>query len=105
MNVLLWASELARAFWHSAGEPKSFPRNLRDAILRSPLEVTIKELPGLTLRHMERYLAAQEVRWVCRGPDRRLRACLTAAQGAGLILLDADDAPAERVVSLAHELA
>jgi hypothetical protein len=104
MNIPLWASELAAAFWDSAGGPEPFPRTLRAALLRSPFELTVKELPALGLREAERYLAGLGVAWACPGPDRRLRACLTAAEGAGFILLDAADAPAERVVSLAHEL-
>src|SRR5205085_3975397 len=42
---------------------------------------------------------------VCGGPDRPLRGCLLACDGAGFIFLDAADPPAERTFSLAHELA
>jgi hypothetical protein len=38
-------------------------------------------------------------------PDRRLRACLVAIRGQGFVFLDADDNPAERRFSLAHEIA
>jgi hypothetical protein len=106
MNVFLWASELARAFWESAGGgPEPFPRTLRDALERSPLDLTFKELPALSVRSAADFLTAQQVPWTCGGPDRRLRACLAAGNGAGFILLDAGDDPAERTVSLAHELA
>jgi hypothetical protein len=105
MKVALWARELAGEFWGAAGGPEPFPRSLREPLLRSPLELTIHELPDLGLRRAEDYLTTRGVAWTCQGPDRRLRACLTAAGGAGFILLDAGDDPAERTVSLAHELA
>jgi hypothetical protein len=105
MNVLLWACELARAFWDCAGGPEPFPRTLRGALVLSPLDLTVKEVAALSLRGAGEYLARLGVPWPCGGPDRRLRACLAAANGVGFILLDADDEPAERTVSLAHELA
>jgi hypothetical protein len=104
MRVPLWVSEAAAAFWEAAGGPEPFPRTLRPAIVRSPLVLTVKELPKLSVRAAERYLSALAIAWR-GGPDRPLRACLAAFAGAGLILLDADDPPAERVFSLAHELA
>jgi hypothetical protein len=105
MNVPLWVSELARIFWEAVGGPEPFPRTLRRPIVHGPFELTVKEMPALRLAGAGRYLGGQGVPWPCRGPDRSLRACLAAAGGAGFILIDADDPPAERVFSLAHELA
>jgi hypothetical protein len=105
MRVPLWASELARAFWDAAGGPEPFPRTLHGAILRSPFELTVKELRGLRLAAVGGYLSGLGIVWPCGEPDRPLRACLAAAGGAGFILLDGDDPPPERVFSLAHEVA
>jgi hypothetical protein len=105
MSTPLWVTELAAAFWAGAGGPEPFPRTLREAIARSPFDLTVKELPGLTVRRAERYLAGLDVAWACGEPDRPLRACLAAKVGTGFVFLDPDDEPRERVFSLAHELA
>src|SRR5262249_43316849 len=88
-----------------AGGPEPFPRTLIGPILRSPFELTVKELRGLRLAVVGRYLNGLGIAWACGEPDRPLRACLAAAGGAGFILLDGDDPQPERVFSLAHELA
>jgi IrrE N-terminal-like domain len=105
VNVPVWVSETAAEFWRAVGRPEPFPRALREPILRGPFELTVKEVAGLCLRGVERYLAGLGVGWACGGPDRPLRACLAACDGAGLIFLEAGDAPGERTFSLAHELA
>jgi hypothetical protein len=105
MKVPLWVHEIAACFWEAAGAPEPFPRTLREPIHRSPFELTIKEFPGLSTTVAERYLARFGPVWACAGPNRAVRACLAARDGAGFILLDASDTPAERVFSLAHELA
>jgi hypothetical protein len=105
MKVPAWVVAEAAAFWHAAGGPEPFPRNLRGPIARSAFNLTIKELPGLSVHGTDRYLARLGVAWQCRGQDRPLRACLAAWAGAGIILLEADDPPEQRVFSLAHELA
>jgi hypothetical protein len=105
VNVPVWVSETVAGFWQTVGRVEPFPRALREPILRGPFELTVKEVSGLCLRGVERYLEGVGVGWACGGPDRPLRACLAAANGAGFILLDAADTPAERTFSLAHELA
>jgi hypothetical protein len=62
-------------------------------------------MKGLSTVAAERYLDQLGPGWVCPGPERDVRACLAARNGAGFILLDADDLPKERVFSLAHEVA
>jgi hypothetical protein len=104
MNVPVWAAETAAGFWEAAGSPEPFPRTLRGPLLRCPFDLTVKDLPHLAVRGVQRYLAGLGVAWACGGPDRRLRACLAAQAGAGFIFLDAEDEPPERVFSLAHEL-
>ncbi len=105
MNVPLWVSEAAVAFWEAAGGPEPFPRRLRDPILNCPFDLSVREVPSLTVRAMERYLSAWGTTWACGEPDRPLRACLAAVDGAGVVCLDARDPPDERTFSLAHELA
>jgi hypothetical protein len=105
MNVPVWASEAAAAFCTIARGPEPFPRKLRRPILRSPLMLTVKDVPGLCVRGVERYLAGLGVVWSCGKPDRPLRACLAACDGAAIIFVDSMDDLPERVFSLAHELA
>jgi hypothetical protein len=105
MKIPLWVHETAALFWEAAGALEAFPRALRQPILRSPFELTIKEVPGLSTAVVARFLARIGPGWHCGAPERTLRACLAARDGAGFILLDADDTSAERTFSLAHELA
>jgi len=105
MSVPLWVSELAAAFWEAAGGPEPLPRGLRGPIRRSGFELTIKELPQLSIPTVERYLGQLGIRWRCGEHVRRLRACLAAFDGAGFVLIESGDAKDERTFSLAHELA
>jgi hypothetical protein len=105
MSAPLWVTELTAAFWDAAGGPEPFPRTLAGPIARAPFDLAVKDLPGLTVRRADGYLASLEVDWGCRVSDRPLRACLAATGGAGFVLLDAGDDPRERVFSRAHELA
>lgn len=105
MRVPLWAAASAAAFWSQAGGEEPFPRTLRGPLARGELDVTVKEVPGLCVRAVDRYLAGLGVAGAAGTADRPLRACLVARDGAGFIFLDAGDAPAERTFSLAHELA
>jgi hypothetical protein len=70
MNVPVWVSAAAAAFWATAGGPEPFPRRLREPILRSTLDLTVGDVPGLGARGVEGYLAGLGIRWVCAGPDR-----------------------------------
>jgi hypothetical protein len=101
----LWVIDDAAAFWEEAGAPEPFPRTLRGPILRSGLDLTVKELANLTVRAVQRHLAGLVGGWPPVAADRPLRACLFAGAGAGYIFLDAGDPAEEQVFSLAHELA
>lgn len=105
MIVPLWVAEAARLFWAETTAVEPFPRTLVQPLRRSSFPVTVESLPGLTLRQTEDYLARLGFAGVPRLPDRPLRACLAACQGATWILLDADDPLDERTFSLAHEIA
>jgi hypothetical protein len=101
----LWVRELVAAFWERAGSPGPFPRSLGGAIIRSALDLTIKELAGLTTNCVSDYLKKFGSGFGTLGPHWPLRGCLAAYRGAGFIFIDAADPPDERRFTLAHELA
>lgn len=104
MNVPLWARDLARAFWAQAGLDEPFPRSLRRAVpLAVPLN--IDDVPNLTLRKALEWLAEQGLDWPVAPDDQFLHGVLFACRGQGFALVEANDTPAERRFTLAHELA
>jgi hypothetical protein len=101
----VWVVELAAWFWDRAGPPPPFPRDLRGAITRS-LVGSVISLPGLSVGQVVHWLekfGIQPPDLHC--PDRGLRGALFARAGIGFLFVDADDNPAERRFTLAHELA
>jgi Zn-dependent peptidase ImmA (M78 family) len=100
----LWISEVVDAFWSNVGEREPFPRSLQRSCDRSSFDLTIEELPALSVRTVEAYLARRGITIRSREKDRPLRGCLVAQNGAGCIFVDAHDEAAERRYSLAHEL-
>ncbi len=105
MTLPLWAIDLTETFWLEVGGVEPFPRTLRGSLLNAPYDLTVKELPGLSIQRVEAYLCRLGAVWTCGERERPLRACLVAMGGAGFIFLDEVDDQAERVYSLAHELA
>jgi hypothetical protein len=103
VNVPLWVRELTIDFWHEAGEPEPFPRDLSRPITRA-LPLAIVLLPRLRLDAVQTWLKANGVACPCQEADRPLRACLAARAGHGLIFLDGTDPADEQRFSLAHEL-
>ena len=108
-----WLETAAERFWQAAGEAEPFPRRLEDSIALT-LPVMVARLPRLGIFSAERWLnchssSTQSIQLGAARPggqpDRRLRACLVAAEGNGCILLDAGDPPDEQRYSLAHEVA
>lgn len=102
MNVPVWCADLVARFWSIAGDPPSFPRDLRGSVAWFPFAVI--ELPRLRLATVSKWLLDRG----CRAPksesDRSLRGCLFADFGQAYAFLDAEDDPAERRFSLAHEV-
>jgi hypothetical protein len=104
VSAPLWVAELAERFWAAAGEPPPFPRDLRNAVLLA-VPLGIVDLPRLRVAAVDAWLAERGAACGVGVADRRLRACLVAHRGAGLVFLDGADPPDERRFSLAHETA
>ncbi len=96
--------QLANTFWGNKTQQMVFPRNIEQAILWN-FPVAIINLPRLGLSSIKRWLEIRELSMPFTGKDRRIRACLLARCGHGLIFLDGTDPDDERRFSLAHEIA
>lgn len=96
--------QLANTFWKSAGEYRNFPRNIEQAILWV-FPLAIIKLPRLGLASIRRWLEARDLGMPYSGTERRIRACLLARCGNGIIFIDGADPEDERRFSLAHEIA
>jgi hypothetical protein len=96
--------ERASSFWEAAGHPGPFPRDLEPCIERA-LPLPIIRRHGLRLSGVLAWLRAQGIPCAVQEPDRPLRACLFAQDGANFLFLDADDSAEEQRLSLAHETA
>jgi hypothetical protein len=104
MNVPLWVTELADAFWQAAGMQEPFPRALRRPIARA-LTMMVVSVPRLRLHDVRDWLVRNNLGYPCALKNRALRACLVARRGWGYVFLDGADAEEEQRFSLAHELA
>lgn len=104
MSTPLWIGETVDMFWTHAGGTEPFPRNLRIPIANS-LPLAVVSMPALRLEGVERWMRDQGVICGLGVDDRRLRACLVARYGQGIIFLDGSDPEDEERFSLAHELA
>ncbi len=102
--TMSWAEMEAEVFWAAVGEPPPFPRDLT-GVLPLALPVAVVVLPALGLARIEAWLAARgsPYRFPCGA--RRLRGCLVAHAGGGLLLVDEDDEADERRFTVAHEAA
>ncbi|MEW8143902.1 MAG: hypothetical protein AB2777_20495 [Candidatus Thiodiazotropha endolucinida] len=96
------AEAIADYFWHLVGSTESFPRQLERSIAMA-LPVTIVSLPSLTVSQIEDWLRERQVRCPINVTDRRLRACIVAQGGHGVIFVDGADAEDERRFSVAHD--
>lgn len=95
---------LAEDFWRLAGCGPEGAADLEIAAIWA-LPVEIGSVAHLRLHHVAARMKSLGVETTLAGRDRRLRGCLIAYQGNGLILIEADDPPDERRFTLAHELA
>ena len=97
------AATAARMTAGAAIVGSGFPRDLAD-IAPLSLPVAIVMRAGLTTRDVARTLAGATGRSTADLKCRRLRGCLVAHRGSGMIFLDEDDPRLVRF-ALAHELA
>ncbi len=112
MSTPRWVVELAERFWAATGvkaaggspSPPPFPRDLRGAMAFA-LPLGLDDPPRLCIDTVNAWLARRDLPCRLGGRNRPLRACLMAYGGAGLVLLDGADPPAEQRFSLAHEVA
>ena len=95
---------LAALFWESTGELRIFPCDLESAVLWV-LPVAVVKLPRLGLSSIRRWLEARNIEMPYAGREKRIRACLLARCGSGLIFLDGADPEDEQRFSLAHDVA
>jgi len=100
----VWVFELTARFWDAAGPPPPFPRDLRSAVTFG-LPLSVVDRPELSLSKVTTHLNRSGLPVPFRGPDRPLRAALYCWRGCGFLFLDANDPPAERRFSVAHEVA
>jgi len=98
------AYRLAEKFWSLVDHPEPFPRALESPILWA-LPLAIIMVPRLGLSEAQRWLTQRGISISLTSPDRRVRACLIARAGAGIVFLDGQDPEDERRFSLAHETA
>jgi len=82
----------------------TFPCDLEQAILWV-LPLAIVKLPRLGLSSLRRWLEDRNIEMPYAGKDRRIRACILARCGSGLIFLDGADSEDEQRFSLAHDVA
>jgi hypothetical protein len=100
-----WLHEAVERFWAQVPTGGRFPRDLDFAVLVG-LPLAVVELPRLSLKTISEWLGSHRIDLGIAGRrDRRLRACLVALGGVGLIFVDAGDDATQRRVSLAHEAA
>jgi len=100
-----WLHEAVERFWAQVPTSGRFPRDLDFAVLVG-LPLAVVELPRLSLKTISEWLGSHRIDLGIAGRrDRRLRACLVALGGVGLIFVDAGDDATQRRVSLAHEAA
>ena len=97
-------SRCAERFWKRVGKYEQFPRTLETPISWA-LPIAIVKLPQLVLREIQQWLQERNIVLDFRTPNRKLRACLIAKAGKGIVFLDGCDESDEQRLSLAHELA
>ncbi len=99
-----WLARAVDEFWARADEVEPFPRTLEAAISQA-LPLIIVKLPRLTIHAADKWLRARSRASPFNESNRRLRGCLIAHAGQGIIMLDGADSEAERRYTVAHELA
>jgi hypothetical protein len=98
-----WVIQAAAEFWAVAPGGGAFPRDVARAVPWA-LPAAVCAIPELWLTGVQRYLQALGIPHYFPDPDRRLRGCLVAYAGRGLMFVDAEDSEDERRYTVAHEV-
>jgi len=96
--------QIAQDFWSSTPVKYTTPCNLAHAA-QSIFPISITSFPNLALEPVRFWFESRNIPLPVRHDGRKLRACLVAYEGMGMIFLDGTDSEHERRFSLAHELA
>lgn len=100
----LWLEDTAKDFWRNAGLLDRFPRDMERAIINS-LPAAVVYLPRLWTSTIDEWLADRQLAVRIASQRQRLRGCMLAYRGRGLIFVDGTDPEPERRFTLAHEVA
>lgn len=94
---------LAFETWRDLGGAAAFPRD-PEPLLALGLHLAVQDLPGLSCATVAAWVARLGLPAMPAEPDRPLRGCLLSGGGRAFLLLDPDDPPDERRLTVAHEL-
>jgi hypothetical protein len=94
----------AERFWELVGGRPAPPADIERAIPWA-LPLDIRRVNGLSVDGIVAWLRARGLPHPPLGPTRRLRGCLLARRGQGVVFVAADDPPEEQRFTLAHETA
>ncbi|MGH2584561.1 MAG: ImmA/IrrE family metallo-endopeptidase, partial [Dehalococcoidia bacterium] len=97
---------LAHQFWSDAGGPPDFPRDPEPQIARAVhrYQMHVIDLPKLTCVTVAAWAQRNHFPPIDAATDRPLRGCLFTYAGSAFLLVDPRDPPAQRRVTIAHEL-
>lgn len=95
---------VAGLFWELARQTPSYPVPLED-VVGWAFPLAISHVPGLSVQYVRAWLQANGILYTVTKENRRLRGCLFAYRGNGVIFLDSTDPADEQRFTLAHELA
>ena len=94
----------SKEFWSSTSQLVNFPRDIESAVLWG-LPLAIVKIPFLGLDSIQAWLGRNYIEVPPLPRNRRVRACLVARQGVGIIFVDGADPEDEIRFSIAHEAA
>lgn len=98
-----WLATALEVFWGPGQSRPEYPRDLELAVLNN-LPLGIVEIEELSVGQLQAWFLQRDIDLFRELSDRRLRACIVVHGGAGLLFVDSSDTPAERRVSIAHEV-
>jgi hypothetical protein len=96
-------ARLAAELWSDAGGSDGYPRD-PEPLIGLYLPVSVVDLHNLSCGTLARWAERNGLPAVVAAPDRRLRGCLLAYGGEAFLIVDPDDPPEQRRVTIAHEI-